>query len=166
MATKRRWLPIVLGVLILLAFVAVGVVVIGVVWFQQNIQTMSSTDADAEREFEIVRQKYAGRPPLIEMNNGVPRYTGGAAPPPPQEKVMLETLNVLVWSPREEELTRFALPFWLLRMKSDPIRLSAYASGMDDDGVDLRPEDIEKHGPGLVLDMTTPSRERILVWTQ
>jgi hypothetical protein len=37
---------------------------------------------------------------------------------------------------------------------------------MDDEGVDLRPEDIEKFGPGIVLDTTSPSGERVLVWTQ
>jgi hypothetical protein len=168
MATKRRWVPIVFGVLILIGFLVIGVIVAGVVLFQQSVQTMTSSEADAEREFTIVRDKYSSRAPLLEMNNGVPRYTGGTAPAASAQPVTLETLNVMVWDPREEELTRIALPFWLLRMKSDPIRLSAYASGMDDDGVSLRPEDIERYGAGIVLDMTTttPTRARILVWTQ
>jgi hypothetical protein len=53
-----------------------------------------------------------------------------------------------------------------LRLKSDPIRLGAYARGLDDDGVTLRPEDIEKYGPGIVLDTRGDDDERVLVWVQ
>jgi hypothetical protein len=165
MATKRRWLPIVVGVLILLAFVAIGVVIAGVAWFQQNVHVAETTEGDALREFDAILAKHPGRAPLLEFADGTPRYTGGVAPAPAAQRVQLQAINVLVWSPREDELTRVSLPFWLVRLKSEPIRLSAYASGLDDEGVSLRPEDIERFGPGIILDMTSPSRERILVWT-
>ena len=58
------------------------------------------------------------------------------------------------------------LPFWLLRLKSDPIRFSAYASGFDDEASTCRPEDIEKYGPGIILDGTSPEGERVLLWAQ
>ena len=51
-------------------------------------------------------------------------------------------------------------------MKSDPIQFSAYASGLDEEGVSLRPEDIEKYGPGIILDTRTRDGERVLVWAQ
>ncbi|MCA1584816.1 MAG: hypothetical protein LC791_08610 [Acidobacteria bacterium] len=77
-----------------------------------------------------------------------------------------DTLHVLAWDPDEERLARISLPFWLLRMKSTPIELAAYASGLDDEGVELSAEDIEKYGPGIVLDHTTSSGERVLFWAQ
>jgi hypothetical protein len=163
---KRRWVPIVLGVLILLAFLVVGIVIVAAAWFQQNVQVQTTTLTSADTEFEAVRQKYPGRAPLLELNDGVPRYSSGKPPVASTAAVKLETFNVLAWDPDEEKLARFTLPFWLLRMKSDPIQFSSYASGMDDDGVNIRPEDIEKFGPGIILDTTTRSGDRVLLWTQ
>ena len=48
---------------------------------------------------------------------------------------------------RAAALVEFALPFWLLRLTSGPILFSSYASGFDDAGVSIRPEDIERPGP-------------------
>jgi hypothetical protein len=73
---------------------------------------------------------------------------------------------VLVWDPRENRLVSVAIPFWLLRLKSGPIEFSAYASGWDDDRVDLRPEEIERYGPGIILDTTSPKGERVLLWAE
>jgi hypothetical protein len=51
-------------------------------------------------------------------------------------------------------------------MKSGTISFSSYASGIDDAGVKLRPEDIERHGPGILLDFTKPREGRVLVWAE
>jgi hypothetical protein len=166
MATRRRWPYIVLGVAVLFVFLGIGVIVAVTAWFQENMEVASSTDRDAQTEFESVRQKFAGREPLIEMHDGVPRFTKARDASPASADTSLSTLNVLVWDPDEERLARIALPFWLLRLKSDPIRLGAYASGLDEGGVSLRPEDIEKYGPGLILDTETSSGERVLLWAQ
>ena len=62
-------------------------------------------------------------------------------------------------------LARFSVPFWLLRMKAEPFRFSTYASGLDDH-VNLKPEDIEKYGSGIILDTQTKSGERVLLWAR
>jgi hypothetical protein len=161
---KRRWPLILFGVAILIVFLGIGVVIASIAWFQQNVHTEASTDRDAATEFDAVREKFAGREPLLEMHDGVPRYTKAreASPSP----TSLTTLSILVWDPDEERLARIALPFWLLRMKSDPIEFGAYASGLDDEGVNVRPDDIEKYGPGIILDTVSPSGERVLLWAQ
>ena len=51
-------------------------------------------------------------------------------------------------------------------MKSGPIRISAYQQGWDDRGVSFRVEDIEKHGPGIIVDVTEPNEGRVLIWAQ
>lgn len=168
MAKKRRWVLIAFGVAVLVVFVGIGVVVGITVWFQQNMQVQGSTDRDAQTEFETVRKKFGGREPLLELRSGIPQYTSAAATSRANagEGAHLDTLQVLVWDPDEERLARISLPFWLLRMKSDPIRIGSYASGLDDGGVDLRAEDIEKYGPGVILDTATADGQRVLVWAQ
>ncbi|MGQ0735995.1 MAG: hypothetical protein ACT4QD_20370 [Acidobacteriota bacterium] len=164
MTARRRWVPILFGVGVLLVFIGIGVGLAITAWVRENVQVASATDADAQAEFEVIRSKFPGRPPLLELRDGRPHYTTartqGAAPG------SLETLFVLAWDPDEEKIARFSLPFWLLRLKSDPIKFSAYASGFDEGGVDLRPEDIERYGPGIILDTATPSGERVLLWAQ
>jgi hypothetical protein len=168
MAKKRRWVVIAFGVAVLLVFVGIGVIVGVTVWFQQNMQVQGSTDRDAQTEFEAVRKKFGGREPLLELRSGVPQYTAAAvtARASAGERAQLDRLHVLVWDPEEEKLSRISLPFWLLRMKSDPIRIGSYASGLDDGGVDLRPEDIEKYGPGVILDTALEHGHRVLLWAQ
>jgi hypothetical protein len=168
MAKKRRWVLVLFGVAVLLVFVGIGVIVGITAWFQQNMQVQGSTDSDAQTEFEAVRKKFGGREPLLELRSGTPQYTAAAttARASAGERARLDTLHVLVWDPDDEELSRISLPFWLLRMKSDPIRLGSYASGLDDGGVELRPEDIEKYGPGVILDTALERGQRVLLWAQ
>ncbi|MGH9176783.1 MAG: hypothetical protein ACRD1H_20610 [Vicinamibacterales bacterium] len=166
MATRRRWPYVVLGVAVLLVFVGIGAIIASIAWFQQNMQVETSSERDAQTEFDSVRQKFGGREPLLEMHDGVPRYTRAREESRSTAGVSLSTLNILVWDPDDERLARIALPFWLLRMKSDPIQLGAYASGLDEGGVNVRPEDIEKYGAGVILDTGTSSGERVLLWAQ
>jgi hypothetical protein len=97
-------------------------------------------------------------------DRGRPRHATDIADAVPGRR--LDTLHVLAWDPDEGKLAKVSLPFWFLRLKSTPIELSAYASGFDDEGVSLRAEDIEKYGPGVILDYSTPSGERVLLWAQ
>ncbi len=165
MAPRRRWVPIAFGIAVLLVFIGIGAIIAVTAWFQQNLQVETRSPQDAQTEFDAVRKQFGDRPPLLEMRNGRPGYTVEHAKAPTGSGARLETLYVLAWDPDDERLARFSLPFWLLRMKSDPIRLSAYAAGMDD-RADLRPEDIERYGPGIILDTGPGSGERVLLWAQ
>ncbi|HUE88642.1 MAG TPA: hypothetical protein VMO26_21405 [Vicinamibacterales bacterium] len=166
MSKRRNWPWILFGVAVVIVVIGIAAIVATTAWVQQNLTVQDSTDVDAEREFDAVRARFAGRPPLLELRNGRPVYTGGQPPEPEASPPRLDRLNVLVWDPDDQRLASFAMPFWFLRLKSGPIEFSAYASGMDNEGVELRPEDIEKFGPGIVIDTTSPSGERVLVWTQ
>ena len=165
MAARRRWVLIAFGVAVMLVFIGIGAIIAVTAWFQQNLHIEAKTERDAQSEFDAIRQKFGNREPLLEMRDGRPHYTGQRAQSS-SSTAKLETLHILVWDSEDERLARIAVPFWFLRMKSDPIEFSAYASGMDDEGVDLRPEDIEKYGPGIILDTTSPDGERVLLWAQ
>src|SRR5688500_3352103 len=127
MATRRRWPYIVFGVAILLVFVGIGVIIASIAWFQENMEIERISEGKADDEFNKVLQMFPDREPLLELRNGVPRYTKEREVAPSAQGSSLTKLNILVWDPEEEHLARIALPFWLLRMKSDPIQFSAYA---------------------------------------
>jgi len=166
MSKRRNWPWILFGVGVVIVVIGIAAVIATTAWVQQNLTVQDSTDGDAQRQFDTVRERFAGRPPLLELRDGRPAYTGGKPPEPPASPAPVSRLNVLVWDPDDRRLASFALPFWFLRLKSGPIEFSSYASGMDDDGVNLRPEDIEKLGPGILLDTTSPTGDRVLVWTE
>lgn len=165
MATRRRWVLIAFGVVILIIFIGIGAIFAVTAWVQQNLQVDTRSPSDAEQEFATVLKEFDGRAPLLEMHEGHPRLKAThdqAAEAPPTR---LETLHVLAFDADEERLARFSVPFWLIRMKSEPFRVSAYASGLDD-RIQLRAEDIEKYGPGIILDTKTPSGDHVLLWAR
>jgi hypothetical protein len=168
MAGKRRWGLIVLG--IVLFVVVVGVAVIGTVAYvaykQFSLQTVATENPS--EEFAKVEARFEGQQPLVEfpadpdgeavVHRGTGRAGGGA----------LSSLHVLAWSPKEKKLVRFTMPFWLVRLGgSKPIQLQSDAGSdwvFSGERVKLTAEDIERHGPGLIMRHTTPHGDRVLVW--
>jgi hypothetical protein len=162
---KRSWVPIVLGVLALGFVLTVGGCFVAISFLRQQMTVTDTSASSAETEFEKVRARFAGQKPLIEMVDGKPQYAADrAAPSPPPAP--LKTMHVMAWDDDEGKLVTFSVPFWLLRLKSGPIQLSAYSQGWDDRGVSFRVEDLEKHGPGLLLDVDEATEGRVLIWAE
>lgn len=162
---KRSWIPIVLGILFLFVILAIGGIIFMVSFVRQNMTVAEMSATSAEDEFEKVRGRFAGQPPLIQMVDGRPQYVAERATRS-SSSGPLRSMHVMAWDDEEQKLVTFSLPFWLLRLKSGPIRLSAYSQGWDDRGVSFRVEDLEKHGPGLLLDVNEPNEGRVIIWAE
>jgi len=161
----RRWLPIVIGVLVLFGVLAIGAVAFTAFWFRQNLTITRSDDDAATGQFEEVRRRYPGQQPLIQLVDGRPQFVAERASQSAASSP-LSTIHVLAFDRDEGRTVSFSLPFWLLKMKSGPIRLSAYQQGWDDRGVSFNVEDIEKRGPGIIVDVTEGNDGRVLIWAQ
>ena len=162
---KRNWLAIVLGVLLLFGMLGVGCIVVAVSFFRQNIDVTETNEQAAMQEMDAVRSKFAGQQPLIQLVDGKPRIVGGRAVEGTAPK-SLSTVHVIAFDVDEGNLVNFSLPFWILRMKSGPIRISAYQQGWDDRGVSFTVEEIEKHGPGIIVDITEAGEGRVVIWAE
>lgn len=162
---KRKWIPIVLGILVVFVVLAIGGIVFVVSFMRQNLDIASMSATSADDEFAKQRERFAGKKPLIEIVDGRPQYLGDRAGAP-SSTVPLKTMHVMAWDDDEGKLVTFSLPFWLLRLKSGPIQLSAYSQGWDDRGVSFRVEDLEKHGPGLLMDLSEPAEGRVMIWVE
>lgn len=79
-------------------------------------------------------------------------------------------LNVLAWDPSDREMVRVSVPLWLVHNIEHDI-------DWDDEGGEghdherwrrqmgkLRWEDIERAGPGILLEVTEDEGDRVLVW--
>lgn len=166
MKKRRNWLLVLFGVAVLIVFVGIGAIIAISAWVQQNVAVQERSESDAQNEFDAVRQKFGARPPLLEMRNERPAYTAGARPPETGARTSLDQMHVLVWDDDDSRLVSLSVPFWLLRLKASPIEFGSYASGFRDDGIELRVEDIERYGAGIILDAAMPDGERLLLWAQ
>jgi len=77
-----------------------------------------------------------------------------------------DSLNVLAYDPEDQELVRVSVPMWLVRkMDCDDSDLD-----LGDDKTrrklerHLRLEDIQKAGPGLLVEVEEEGGEQVLVW--
>ena len=163
---KLTWLWIILGILFVLFVVAAAGVFITVSYFRQNVQIARDiSDADANRAFDEALAKFPGQQPLIRLVDGRPQFVADRANQSAAAKP-LTTMHVIAFDEDEGGLARISLPFWLLRMKSGPIELSQYSRGWDDERFSFKVEDLEKAGPGIVMDVTRPRDGRVLVWVE
>lgn len=162
---KRSWVPIVLGALLLIGVLGVGCIVVAVSYFRQNMSVTGTTEEAANQQFDEVRKRFPGQQPLIQLVDGTPQLVSERASQTPTQTT-LSTLHVIAFDRDEGNLVNLSLPFWLLRMKSGPIRISAYQQGWDDHGVSFRVEDIEKRGPGIIVDVTQANEGRVIIWAE
>jgi hypothetical protein len=168
MAKKTPWALIIIGIAVFIVIVGVGLVAVAgyVVYQQFAFQATTLSASSAEKEFGLVVAQFRGQKPYLVIKDGEPVVASEERGP--RSRKPIEALHILVWNPDEQKVIRLNMPFWLLRMtKGRPIKLS---SNLDADGEPMRlkvtAEDLERRGPGLILDHKEASGERVLVWAQ
>jgi hypothetical protein len=170
MAKKPSWGLIILGIAALVVIVGVGLVAVaGYVIYQQfAFETTTTSASSAEDEFAQVAARFADQKPLLEIRDGEP-VLNRQRPKSRGHVEPIEALHIMVWQPDERKLLKLNIPFWLLRMtKGRPIRLSGHGSDGESDPIRLHitAEDLERYGPGLVMNHTDTGGDRVLVWAQ
>ena len=167
MAKKTSWAVIIVGIGAFVLVVGVGLVaVVGYVIYQQfAFQAKSATESSAEQEFADIVEKFQGQKPYLVIKEGEPVVSDES---PAAAGQPVEALHIIVWDPDERKVIKLNMPFWLLRLtKGQPIRISSN----DDPGghalkLKITADDLERRGPGLILDHREASGERVLVWAQ
>jgi hypothetical protein len=163
---KRTWIYVVVGILISLFVIGIALIGSAIFYVRRHINTQTVAADVANAEFERARSRFAGQEPLIELlgehDAVIHRRT---APPHPE----LQTMHVLAFDSHEEKLVRVSVPFWLLRMMPDKRFRLGKNQGVDFDSerYHLTIDDIERAGPGLLMDGTDPrGGTYVLIWTE
>jgi hypothetical protein len=167
-ANRKTWISVVVAAVIALGMLAAAAIGGTAYFFAKHIHAEPAEGADAAREFESARGRFSGQPALIELRRDhepllhKELIKSDAGKP-------LETLRVLAYDPDEEKLVRVSIPFWLLRLAPGGKRMSF----LNDNGIDIDAErvhltldDIERRGPGLILDHKDRHGSLVLVWTE
>jgi len=160
---KRTWLWILLGVFAFFVITGIGMVAFTAYWLGSHVEIVETPPTDAVKTFEEVRARFPGQQPLLKLQSGEPAELAATATP---STVTLRTLHIIAFDHDEAKLVRVDVPFWLLRLKSGPIQFSSYASSVDDRRVRMTVQDIERRGPGIVLDTTEADEGRVLIWVE
>lgn len=161
---KRRWWPIVAGVVVALGVVVAGIGVASVLWFKDKVDIRpGATRPDAEAAFATEKAQFPDTQPMLVLDGSQhPRFADTANRR--KNDGAIESVRVLAWSHDSGELATITLPFWLLRMKSGTFRFGERLPGVDDGaGLQLDAKDLERHGRGVVLETETPQGDRLLV---
>ncbi|MFQ5767476.1 MAG: hypothetical protein ACE5ID_05770 [Acidobacteriota bacterium] len=165
-ARQRRW-AVRLGVGLLSA----GVCGFGIFWLMLSAWTQldKATEMEAQAAFSEAVARSEGGTPFLEIPAGGPivvhREQERASP------VKLNRLHLLVWEPQGRHLLKIDFPFWFVRAKmTRRVNLGTLTTAVSGDWqhIDLRvtEEDLERRGPGLILDTSRDDGVRFLLWTE
>ena len=152
------------SILLLLALAAgVGLSVFG--YFAWRAVTVERTDPrQALQEFTAVRDALGPAEPMLRVNasgrvvRGTPSIVGETQRP--------SQLKVLAYQAGEKRLARANVPFWFFKLKGPAIQFALRGTEIDLKRLGITAADLEKHGPGLVLDEISSNGDRLLVWTE
>lgn len=168
-SAKRTWLWIIFGVILFVALGVAALVAGGIYMVSKHVKTELVGRVSAEEQFVRQRDRFTGQQPLIEMrgepgDQKVTVHRNGEAAP----KTDLQTMRVLVYDAHEGRLVHVDLPFWLLRLVPAGRLGNVSGSGSDFsfESGRITVDDLERHGPGLVLDAKDSRDAQILIWTE
>lgn len=163
---KRTWVIALVSIAALGVVGTITLVGLAVYLFTSNVDFASATPRTADANFEEARAQLGAAPALITLTRQDGRIRADVNRSERASEVKPTSLHVMAWDPDQERLVNARMPLWLLRFGDDAsVDFSAGESDIMDD-LDLSLDDLDHHGPGLVLDYAEPSRERVLLWTE
>jgi hypothetical protein len=167
-SNRKTWVSILIAGVIIVGILAITIVGGTAFFFFRHINTQFVPRDNAEQQFAAARARFAGRQPLIEIKTDEDAIIHRELVAAAHSTAKLETLRVLAYDEHARKLVRVSIPFWLIRMMP-----AGKFSFFNDNGIDfdsdrvrLTHEDLERLGPGLILDQKDRRGAQVLVWTE
>jgi hypothetical protein len=175
MDTKKTIFAVIGGIVLLWILLIVALVGGATYFVRTHVQAQQEVSAEsASDEFAKARERFAGQHPMIERNTGPTSDNDDDddrlvihRPDPSARLVELQSLRALAYDRRQQKLVHVNVPFWVLRMAPSGRGFSF----MNDSDIDMgrahiTVEDLERHGPGLILDSRSRRGADVLVWVE
>ena len=168
MSNKKTWISVVIATVIVIGILAATAVGGTAYFIYRHVHTEFTPTESADLQFAAARARFAGQQPLIEMRHGDEPLLHREVIPKTMPAAKLDTMRVLAYDTRANKLVNVSIPMWLLRMAP-----SNKFSFMKDNGIDfdsdrmhISLDDIERRGPGLILDQADRRGSQVLVWAE
>jgi hypothetical protein len=151
----------ILGIVLVCGLAGLAVFAV-LVWRAVTVE--DAPRAEAERRIAIARAGLPSKAPLVELDDQgrVVRTTSsseGTGRP-------VARLKALAWRAADRRLVSADTPFWFFKLKGPAARYALTGTGFDLDRLGLTPADIERFGPGVIVDYAGRDGDRVLVWTE
>ena len=166
--TRKTWISVLIASVLIVGILAVAAIGGTAFFIYQHVNTQFAPNEKAEAQFAEARARFAGQKPLIEMRKDDEPVLHRDVIPASLPATKLETLHVLAYDTHEEKLVRVSIPFWLLRLAP-----TNHVSFLNDTGIDFDSDrvrltlaDLERRGPGLIIDHADRRGSHVLVWTE
>ena len=169
MSSRKTWISILIAVVLIVGMLSAAAVGGTAYFVYRHVRAQTTEEADAAKEFDVARARFAGQPALIEMQRGGKPLLHRELIKTDMPRRPLESLRVLAYDPDDEKLVRVSIPFWLLRLAPTGRRMTFLSDNgvdFDSDRMHLTLDDIERRGPGLIIDHTDRKGSLVLVWTE
>lgn len=165
---RRTWVSVVVAAVIIIGMLAAAAIGGTAFFIYRNVHTQFTPTEKAHEQFAAARARFAGQRPLIEIKRDEEAVVHRETIPAEMPAEKLETLRVLAYDTHEEKLIRVSIPFWLLRLAPSRHVSFLHDTGVefDADRVRLTLDDLERRGPGLILDEADRRGSLVLVWTE
>jgi len=158
----RTWVKVTIGGAALVILGISALAGTGAYFFFRHLETRSATEVEAKKDMEVIRTRFAGRPPMLEIVDikaGDIRIQRVSHP----QGLRAQTLHVMTWTGAEEQVMRSDLPLWLMRFSS--VNVLSHL-GVAPERYRLTVEDVARFGPGIIVDYRDPGNQQILVWVE
>jgi hypothetical protein len=164
MATKK-WIPIVVGIVIFVVLVGAGLVGGFAYMVARQVKVQEMPAAAGQEQFDRLAARFAGQQAFIEMSADSDGESKVHHELETHDTGSVGSLHICAWSPRDRRLVSVDLPFWMMRLSANrPMELHAGSTGAV--VLEVTPEQVDRRGPGLVLNHTRRGGERLLIWTE
>ena len=158
----RTWVKATLGGVALIAVAVIALAGTGAYFVFRHLEKRAVDEAASVQAINAVRARFGPRPPLVEIAD--PRRADiriNRSNEPSTSRV--DTIHVINWKSDTGELVRADVPLWLMRFSSVNI-LSQL--GIAPAKFRLTVSDIERYGPGIIVDYGSAGAFRVLVWVE
>ncbi|HXI26915.1 MAG TPA: hypothetical protein VNG89_00785 [Vicinamibacterales bacterium] len=167
-SSRRTWVSVLIAAVIVVGILAAAAVGGTAFFISRHVQTQVTPSENAEQRFLEARARFNGQRPLLELRRDDRPVVNRDVLSGPASTVKLEALRVLAYDQHERKLVNVSIPFWLLRLApSNKFSfLNDRGIDFDSDRIHLTIEDLERRGPGLILDQADRRGSQVLVWTE
>src|SRR5262245_10074289 len=176
MASKTpTWVWVVFGILGFCALIFIAIVGGSIFMFRTHVHTDAVPKQAAQEQFDRQRNRFAGQQPLVQVAKADGNDSKVVVHRPPATATRHETLQairVLTYGERNGQLVTIEVPVWLARWalsnrgENGRRKVSLGNGSVELESGDLTFEDIERNGPGLILDVVDERGAQVLVWAE
>lgn len=159
-AGMRTWVKAAIGGVALVAVALAALAGTSAYFVLRHMDKRAAGESEAVQVINGVKTRFGSRPPLVEIAD--PRradiriYRPTEPSPAP-----VDTIHIVNWKSETGEIVRADVPLWLMRFSSVNI-LSKL--GLAPAKFRLTVGDVERYGPGVVVDYGSPGAFRLFIW--